>query len=105
MRSLLLCEVSIFFLTVVRTQSGEAAGLAVPWRKVLRSGSVRPSQAFSFSPNTLSQARRIAPVVTANNHEHWIAEAKHLPQTELERRIAAENPKAHIKEKIRPLTM
>jgi len=43
------------------------------------------------------------PVVTAQNHERWIAEAKSLPQTQLEKRVAAENPKAHVKEKIRPV--
>lgn len=61
-------------------------------------------QAIVDGEITLSQARRIAPVVTIHNHEHWIAEAKSLSQPELERRVAAENPKAHIKEKIRPIT-
>jgi hypothetical protein len=52
---------------------------------------------------TLSQARRIAPVVTKENHEEWIEKAKVLPQKELEREVTAINPKAHVQEKIRPV--
>jgi hypothetical protein len=52
---------------------------------------------------TLSQARRIAPVVTKENHEQWIEKAKVLPQKELEREVTAVNPKAHVQEKIRPV--
>jgi hypothetical protein len=52
---------------------------------------------------TLSQARRIAPVVTKENHEQWIEKAKALPQKELEREVTAVNPKAHVQEKIRPV--
>jgi hypothetical protein len=52
---------------------------------------------------SLSQARRIAPVVTKENHEQWIQKAKVLPQRELEREVTAVNPKAHVQEKIRPI--
>jgi hypothetical protein len=52
---------------------------------------------------TLSQARRIAPVVTKENHKQWIEKAKSLPQKELEREVTAVNPKAHVQEKIRPV--
>jgi len=52
---------------------------------------------------TLSQARRIVPVVTAENHQQWIQMAKALPQTELERAVTEVNPKAHLREKIRPV--
>jgi hypothetical protein len=52
---------------------------------------------------TLSQARRIAPVITKENHEEWIGKAKSLPQKELEREVTAVNPKAHVQEKIRPV--
>jgi hypothetical protein len=52
---------------------------------------------------TLSQARRIAPVVTKENHEEWIEKAKVLPQRELEREVTAVNPKAHVQEKLRPV--
>ena len=52
---------------------------------------------------TLSEARRIVPVVTKENHKEWIEKAKSLPQKELEREVTAVNPKAHIREKIRPV--
>ena len=52
---------------------------------------------------TLSQARRIVAVVTKKNHQEWIDKAKKLPQTELEREVTAQNPKAHIRERIRPV--
>ncbi len=54
---------------------------------------------------TLSQARRIVPVVTKANHEQWIKKAKTLPQKDLEREVTAINPKAKVKEKIRPLSL
>lgn len=52
---------------------------------------------------TLSQARRIVPVVTRENHEQWIERAKSLPQRELEREVTAVNPRAHVHEKLRPV--
>jgi len=52
---------------------------------------------------TLSQARRIVPVVTKENHKEWLAKAKSLPQKELEREVTAVNPKAHVQEKLRPV--
>ncbi len=52
---------------------------------------------------TLSEARRIAPVVTAQNQRHWIDKAKTLPQQQLEKEVTEANPKAHVKEDIRPV--
>ena len=52
---------------------------------------------------SLSQARRIVPVLTPTNHQSWIAKAKSLPQAELEREVTAQNPKAQVRERIRPL--
>ena len=52
---------------------------------------------------SLSQARRIAPVVTAENQSHWIAQAKTLPQVSLEKKVAEANPKARPRETIRPV--
>lgn len=52
---------------------------------------------------TLSQARRIVPVLTKDNHEEWIEKAKTLSQVELEREVTAVNPKAHTRERIRPV--
>lgn len=56
---------------------------------------------------TLSEARRIAPVVTPENHQHWpenrmIDKAKSMSQKDLEREVSSHNPKAHpVVEKIR----
>ena len=53
---------------------------------------------------SLSQARRIAPVVTTENKTEWIEKAKVLSQVKLEQAVTAVNPNAKPKEKIRPLT-
>ncbi|MFM8313108.1 MAG: HNH endonuclease [Deltaproteobacteria bacterium] len=52
---------------------------------------------------TLSQARRIVPVITPQNQELWITKAQTLTQRELEREVTEMNPKAHIKETIKPV--
>ena len=52
---------------------------------------------------TLSQARRIAPVITKENQEEWIEKARSLTQRELEKEVSAINPKAHVIEKIKPV--
>jgi len=52
---------------------------------------------------TLSQARRIVPVVTKENHKEWVEKAKTLPQKVLEREVTSVNPKAHVNERIRPV--
>jgi len=52
---------------------------------------------------TLSEARRIAPVITKENSSHWIDQAKNLSQTELEKAVTEANPKARPKDRIRPV--
>jgi hypothetical protein len=52
---------------------------------------------------TLSQARRIASVITEDTKQEWIKDAKELPQAELEKKVAEHNPKARVKERIRPV--
>lgn len=53
---------------------------------------------------TLSQARRIVPVVNQENSKHWIDQAKNLSQVELEKMISEHNPNAHpVKERIKPV--
>jgi polyhydroxyalkanoate synthesis regulator phasin len=52
---------------------------------------------------TLSQARRIVSAVTATNHREWIEKAKTLTQDELERQVSIVNPKAYVREKIKPV--
>jgi len=52
---------------------------------------------------TLSQARRIVPVLSKQNHVEWVEKAKVLTQKELEREVAAVNPRARIEEKLKPV--
>lgn len=54
---------------------------------------------------TLSQARRIVPVVSKDNSKHWIDQARNLSQVELERKVSESNPHKHVKEKIRPIAI
>ncbi|MCB0404173.1 MAG: HNH endonuclease [Bdellovibrionales bacterium] len=58
-------------------------------------------QAVMTGELTLSQARRIVPVINKTNHRQWIQKAKELPQRELEREVTALNPQAHIREKLK----
>ncbi|MEZ4750786.1 MAG: HNH endonuclease signature motif containing protein [Bdellovibrionota bacterium] len=58
-------------------------------------------QAVLTGELTLSQARRIVPVLTKTNHKQWIKKAKELPQKDLEREVTAVNPQAHVRERIR----
>jgi len=53
---------------------------------------------------TLSQARRIAPVITPETAPLWIENAKTMKQKDLEREVTKVNPKALKKEKVVPLT-
>jgi hypothetical protein len=52
---------------------------------------------------TLSEARRIVPVITRNNFEEWKDKAKTFSQEELERAVTAVNPQARKKDRIKPL--
>ena len=60
-------------------------------------------KAISDGQITLSEARRITPVITKLNHLEWIEKAKTFSQLELERQVTAVNPSAHTKEKIKPI--
>ncbi len=51
---------------------------------------------------SVSQARRIVPVVTKQNVSLWIEAAKEFPQRVLEKAVASVNPRAAKLEKIRP---
>jgi len=51
----------------------------------------------------LSAAKRIASVVTPQNQDHWLKKAAELPQRELERAIVQENPKALVRDSVKPL--
>jgi len=60
-------------------------------------------QAVISGELTLSQARRIVPAVSKTNCQDWINKAKTVPQKDLEREVAAVNPRAHVQEKIKPV--
>ena len=60
-------------------------------------------QAIVQGELTLSQARRIVPVVTKENLTEWIKKANCLSQVELERAVTEINPKAQLPERIRPV--
>ena len=54
---------------------------------------------------SLSQARRIVPVVTRENQMEWLEKAKKLSQKELEKEVTAVNPKAQVREKIKAVAV
>lgn len=51
---------------------------------------------------TLSQARRIVPVVTRENSQEWIEKAARLRQVDLERAVSVVNPQ-EVKERLKPV--
>ena len=53
---------------------------------------------------TLSQARRIVPVITKSNQSEWIEKASTLPQKVLEKAVTVANPKPHVQERLKPVT-
>ncbi len=53
---------------------------------------------------SLSQARRVVPVITKETASAWITKAATLPQRELEREVCTVNPKAMPKERVRPVS-
>ncbi len=55
--------------------------------------------AISRGAVSVSKARRISSVLTRENQKHWLPLAEKLSKRELEKMVAAENPKAEIIEK------
>ncbi len=53
---------------------------------------------------SLSQARRVVPVITKETASLWIEKAAQLPQRELEREVCAVNPKAMPREKLKVIS-
>jgi hypothetical protein len=51
----------------------------------------------------LSAAKRVASVVTAENKNEWLKKASELSQRELEMAIAEQDPKALVRDRIKPL--
>ena len=76
------------------------------FQKVVRAFVEIPTleKAVTTGAISLSQARRIVPVVTKANATDWIEKAKALPQRELEKEVASANPKAKPVERMRPVS-
>jgi hypothetical protein len=74
--------------------------------KVARKSEEVPELKAAIEEGTLSlsQARRVVPVITKETAQAWIEKAATLPQRELEREVCAVNPKAVPREKLRPVT-
>jgi len=53
---------------------------------------------------TVSKAKRIAPVITRENQEDWIAKAQTLSKASLEKEIARSNPEIEVTERSRYVT-
>ena len=60
-------------------------------------------EAISQGNLTLSQARRIVPVITPENKDLWLSKAQTLSQKELERQVTEVNPKSRVIEKLKPV--
>ena len=60
-------------------------------------------EAISQGSLTLSQARRIIPVITPENKDLWLSKAQTLSQKELERQVTEVNPKSRVIEKLKPV--
>lgn len=53
---------------------------------------------------TVSRAKKIASVVTPENHHQWIQKAAELPTRVLERQVAMENPREAVPDRLRPIS-
>jgi len=73
--------------------------------KVARTADKVPElvEAVTSGEISLSQARRVAAVITPETAAHWIEKAATLPQRELERAVTVANPKSIVHEKIKPI--
>lgn len=52
---------------------------------------------------SIAKARKISPVLTPENQEHWISLAKKLTYAELERELAREFPSMNVRESAKPV--
>lgn len=52
---------------------------------------------------SIAKARKIAPILTPENQEHWIHLARKLTYAELDREIAREFPEERVRESARPV--
>ena len=87
----------------------QALGLSEPqagyFLRVARTADEVPElvEAVKSGEISLSQARRVATVITPETAALWIEKAATLPQRELERAVTIANPKSFVREKIKPI--
>ncbi len=74
--------------------------------RVVRKSEVVPALAQAVVEGTLtvSRAKKIASVVTPENHEEWIQKAVALPTADLERAVVAKNPREAVADRLRPVS-
>lgn len=60
-------------------------------------------EAIAQGSLTLSQARRIVPVINPENKDLWLSKAQTLSQKELERQVTQVNPMSRVIEKLKPV--
>jgi hypothetical protein len=89
----------------VRNALALSEAQAMYFQKVVRASVQVPTleKAVTSGVISLSQARRIVPVVTEKNAETWIEAAKDLTQRELEHAVASVNPNATKIERLKPV--
>ncbi len=88
-----------------RKALGLSEAQACYFLKVARTADKVPELATAVTSGeiSLSQARRVAAVITPETAALWIEKAATLPQRELERAVTIANPKAIVREKIKPV--
>ena len=92
---------NLFSYCVMALKLSEAQ--ACYFSKVAKKSEEVPALKAAIDDGTLSlsQARRVVPVITQENSQLWIEKAASLPQRALEKEVAVVNPKAIVKERIR----
>ncbi len=87
-RALKLSKAQSYYFSKVADKSQEVPAL----QKAVEAGELN-----------ISQARRIAPVVTVENVQEWISKATSLPQKDLELAVKKEHPEMAVRERVRPI--
>jgi hypothetical protein len=80
-----------------------APNVAFNFITVMRTSKKVPELARAVEDGlALTRARRLAAVITPENHAHWFTRARELPLIEFERALATENPRLVEIESARP---
>ncbi len=88
LRGLKLSEAQSYYFSKVALKSMEVPQL---------------QHAIASGELSLSQARRIVPVVTSQNVSEWVEKAASLPQRALEFEVKKHHPEPEVRERIRPV--